>query len=108
MHNTSAGNMLIFIVVCTVLILLLIFFITMMIYRYQQNQNIYLQNLEEIKAIHSGALLHSQIEMQERTFQNISREIHDNIGQKLSLAKLHLNTLQFNNVEKATAQVDEV
>jgi signal transduction histidine kinase len=47
--------------------------------------------------------LRSQIEIQEQTFQNISREIHDNIGQKLTLAKLQLNTLHLSN-ESSFAQ----
>jgi len=37
-------------------------------------------------------LLRTQIEIQEQTLKNISQEIHDNIGQVLSLAKLNLNT----------------
>ncbi len=45
--------------------------------------------------------------MQEQTFQNISREIHDSIGQKLTLAKLHLNTLDYLNSNKTTLQVNE-
>ncbi len=38
-------------------------------------------------------LLQSQLEIQEQTFKNISQEIHDNIGQALTLAKLNLNTM---------------
>lgn len=38
-------------------------------------------------------LFKSQLEIQEQTFRNISQEIHDNIGQVLSLAKLNLNTI---------------
>lgn len=38
-------------------------------------------------------LLNAQIEIQEQTLQLISREIHDNIGLSLTLAKLNLNTL---------------
>ena len=37
----------------------------------------------------------TQLEIQEHTLQNISQEIHDNIGQVLSLIKLNLNTLDF-------------
>lgn len=36
-------------------------------------------------------LLHTQLEIQEQTFKTISQEIHDNIGQMLSLAKLNLS-----------------
>lgn len=62
-------------------------------YYYQKKQNTYINEMEIIKASHEKAILESQIEIQEETFQNISREIHDNIGQKLTLAKLQLNTL---------------
>lgn len=97
MHNSSARNLVIFIVLCSLLILLLASFIGWIIYRYQQKQNAYFKNLEEIKVAHENILLHSQVEIQELTFQNISREIHDNIGQKLAMAKLLLNTLPENS-----------
>lgn len=38
-------------------------------------------------------LLQSKLEIQEQTFADIGREIHDNIGQVLSLARINLNTL---------------
>jgi two-component system, NarL family, sensor kinase len=40
-------------------------------------------------------LLQTQLEIQEQTLKTISQEIHDNVGQVLSLAKLNLNTLNF-------------
>lgn len=42
---------------------------------------------------YSEALLNAQIEIQENTLKNISQEIHDNIGQVLTLAKLNLGTM---------------
>jgi len=39
------------------------------------------------------AILQTQVEIQEQTLNNISQEIHDNIGQVLSLVKLNLNSL---------------
>lgn len=42
-------------------------------------------------------LLKAQLEMQEHTFKTISQEIHDNVGQILSLIKLNLNILTFGN-----------
>lgn len=41
-------------------------------------------------------LLQTQIEIQEQTLKTISQEIHDNVGQVLSLAKLNLNTFEAN------------
>jgi two-component system, NtrC family, sensor kinase len=38
-------------------------------------------------------IMQARLEMQEQTFHTISQEIHDNIGQTLSLVKLNLNTL---------------
>ena len=38
-------------------------------------------------------MLLTQIEMQEQTFQQVSREIHDHIGQRLTLARLYINSL---------------
>jgi two-component system, NarL family, sensor kinase len=42
---------------------------------------------------HQQELLQTQIEIQQQTFQNVSREIHDNLGQVLSLIKLNLNSV---------------
>ena len=107
MFSTSTEAIVIFVIVCTLLIALLIGFITTMVYRYQQKQNGYFKDIESLKTSHENALLQSQLEMQEQTFQNISREIHDNIGQKLTLAKLHLNTLNFGEKEKTLLQVTD-
>jgi len=43
------------------------------------------------------AIFSSKLEIQEQTFQEISQEIHDNIGQILSLAKLHIATMEAGN-----------
>lgn len=50
--------------------------------------------LEKNKHGYEAALLQVRLEVQEQTFSHISREIHDNIGQKLSLVKLYFNTIQ--------------
>ena len=42
----------------------------------------------------------AQLEIQEDTFQHISREIHDNINLSLTLAKLNLNTLNWDRKRK--------
>ncbi len=48
---------------------------------------------EKMRTFYQQTLLQTQLEIQEQTFKNISQEIHDNIGQALSLAKLNLNTM---------------
>ena len=105
MRQTLSENTIVVIAVCSSLILLLVCFITWIIYRYQQKQNAYFKDMEEIRAAHENILLQSQVEMQEKTFQNIAIEIHDNIGQKLSLAKLLLNTLPYHSPAQLADQV---
>lgn len=106
MLNTDTQSVVIFIIACTILILLLTSFIAFIIYKYQQKQNLYFQSLEELKVNHENDMLKSKLEIQEQTFENISREIHDNIGQKLTLAKLHLNTLSLLDTEKVVSQIN--
>jgi signal transduction histidine kinase len=49
--------------------------------------------MKDLQFEYGQTLLKSQIEIQEQTLQHISREIHDNIGQVLSLVSLNLNTI---------------
>lgn len=72
------------------LVILFVSFIIAIILLYQNKQIKHQQQIQEIKATFETMLLSSQIEIQEQTFQNISREIHDNIGLSLTLSKLNL------------------
>ena len=52
-----------------------------------------IQEKEKMQAAFNQQLLQAQLEMQEQTFNAISTEIHDNVGQILSLAKVQLNII---------------
>ncbi|HEX4374255.1 MAG TPA: ATP-binding protein [Puia sp.] len=52
-------------------------------------------------------LLRTQLEIQEQTLKNISWEIHDNIGQILSLAKLNLGTVDMNDSVTVHEKIDD-
>ncbi|MCY7292786.1 MAG: histidine kinase [Ferruginibacter sp.] len=97
----------VFIIVSVILILGMAVFISTIIYRYQQKQNAYFKDIETLNISHENTLLQSQVEIQEQTFQTISREIHDNIGQKLTLAKLYLNTFDFADMQNARLQLND-
>jgi two-component system NarL family sensor kinase len=62
--------------------------------RYQKKKYQYRQSIFEIQKENEAAILRSQLEIQEQTFDAISLEIHDNVGQILSLAKVQLNIAQ--------------
>lgn len=75
-----------FLLITTFVIALLMTSIVIILYVYQKKRIVF----QEIIA-------QTQLEIQEETLQNVSREIHDNIGLSLTLAKLHLNTLALQN-----------
>jgi len=58
-----------------------------------RRRTIHEKEMYDLKAQYERTLFQSQLEIQEQTFRNISQEIHDNIGQVLSLAKLNLTTI---------------
>lgn len=105
MLNAPPEFVLIFIIISALLIIILITLIAMIIYKYQLEQNSYQGKIQALKISHKNLLLQSQLEIQEQTFQNISREIHDSIGQKLTLAKLHLNTLDHSQGNGIAARI---
>ncbi len=107
MYNSSEQGIIVFVAIASALILAMAVFISYIIYRYQQKQNKYYNELENLKIMHENDILQSQIEIQEQTFQHISKEIHDNIGQKLTLAKLHLNTLYLANEKRTDSQIKD-
>lgn len=82
-----------YIIIVTVLIGLLISFIMMILINHKRNQLNHMNEMQNLKFEHENKILQTQLEIQEQTFQNISREIHDNIGLTLTLAKLQLNSL---------------
>ncbi|WP_316755793.1 sensor histidine kinase [Pedobacter aquatilis] len=51
-------------------------------------------------------ILKTHIEVQEQTMQTIATELHDNIGQLLSLTTLTLNSINVSENEKATEKVN--
>ncbi|HEY4336756.1 MAG TPA: 7TM-DISM domain-containing protein [Puia sp.] len=63
----------------------------------QEDQRLQVLMQAHINKMHQEfqhAIFSSKLEIQEQTFQEISQEIHDNIGQILSLAKLHIATME--------------
>ncbi len=52
---------------------------------------------EKSEIMHQQELLNTQLEMQIQTMQHIGREIHDNVGQKLTLASLYTQQLAYEN-----------
>src|ERR1700748_1857793 len=90
-----ANNNIATLVVITVLIFLLApVSILLYIYIYNKRKKKLIEEKEQLKSTFQKELLKTQIEVQEQTLNNISREIHDNITQVLSFVKLNLGLIE--------------
>jgi len=105
MHAPNRAVIITIFVITTIVVLLLLGFILAMLYLSRKRQQNFALELEKVKTNFEKELLKTQLEIQEQTFQYISREIHDNIGQFISLAKLQLNTLDFKELKLVKGQV---
>ncbi|HEY5368914.1 MAG TPA: ATP-binding protein [Hanamia sp.] len=63
---------------------------------YNHRKHKHLLEKQSMQSNFQHELLQTQLEIQEQTLKNISQEIHDNIGQALSLVKLNINTMNYN------------
>lgn len=83
----------IFWIISTGVVLSINILLIMLIF-HQKNQIQHLQQALLLKTQYDKEILQSQIELQQQTLQNVGRELHDNIGQLLSVAKINLNVLR--------------
>lgn len=81
--------------------LLLVSFIIAMMFLYKRRQLQQEQEVVKMKDMYEKEVLRSQLEIQENTFKTISQELHDNIGQMLSVVKLSLSALPLEKDHKA-------
>ncbi|TKC05560.1 two-component sensor histidine kinase [Pedobacter polaris] len=65
--------------------------------QYKNKKKESVNQLQQQHVLHQKELLATQIEIQTQTMQHIGREIHDNVGQKLTLASLYTQQLVFEN-----------
>jgi two-component system NarL family sensor kinase len=91
----------VYLFIITGIIILNVFlgFIVSFIFMYRRKQKANRMEKNELHFQFQRTLLQTQLEIQEQTFKNISQEIHDNIGQVLSLAKLNLSAIELNREE---------
>ena len=85
-------DILITIVIASVFFILMGSFVLLIVFVFLRRQRKNKEEKEEMRNRFKQTLLQTQLEIQEQAFTYISQEIHDNIGQILSLARLNLNT----------------
>jgi two-component system NarL family sensor kinase len=89
----SPGNALMIFIFGTILIVSFVFALIYFLLRYKRKQQVYIAEKLQLKYGFRQELLQSRLEVQEQSLQYFSEEIHDNIGQVLTLCKLHMHEL---------------
>lgn len=93
------------VIAITLLVLLITSFVIIFMFIHQRQYHHYLKDKEKLKNTYQQELLKAQLEMKEQTLHNVSQEIHDNIGQILSLVKLNLNTVVVAHTKEAAEKI---
>eukprot|EP01137_Pigoraptor_chileana_P005019 Opistho-2@47499 len=78
----------------TIIFLGLTAFIVSFIILFQKRQAKHRQEKQALKIAYEQEILKSQLEIQNQTLQDIAQELHDNIGQLLSVARINLNVME--------------
>lgn len=77
----------------TITFIVFIVFIVLIVIEYRKKQQEHIAEKHDIEHHYQQEVLKTQIEVQEQSFRYVSEEIHDNIAQTLSLAKLKLHAI---------------
>ena len=98
----------ILIIIGGILGLLLVGFIVTIVLLYQRKQQRQEDELAKLKIEYEQEVLRSQLEIQENTLKVIAQELHDNIGQVLSVVKLSLAVLPVEKDHGAYASIQHI
>lgn len=105
MDDTQEGYLMIGAAAIILIAFALTVLAVMIIYRKRKLEHI--REIDSMNEQFSRELLQTQLEVQQQTMQHIGREIHDNVGQKLTLAALYV--LQLDREDTGLQQkVDDV
>ena len=89
------------IIVTTIIFLIAPAFILLYTFVYNQRKKRHIEEKKIMQITFASEIAKTQLEVQEQTMQTIGAELHDNIGQLLSLTSLTLNSIELDNQAKA-------
>lgn len=92
-ENTIIVSLILFSIIFIAFISAIVIFVR----QYRIKKKAHLLEIHDIDEVHKKELLETEMEIQTQTMKYIGREIHDNIGQKLTLASLYTQQLAFEN-----------
>ncbi len=86
-------------IISTILIVLVVVFLIILFTVFQRRKNHLLREKYREKKRFEREIAETQIEIREQTLRHISWELHDNIGQLLTLAKIQLQHAGIDNLD---------
>ncbi|TXI33299.1 MAG: hypothetical protein E6Q58_02945 [Niabella sp.] len=72
----------------SIFLLVITLFIVFLLMAYKRRDMKHLKEKKHLEEDFNSQLLHSKMEVQEQTFQQIGKELHDNVGQLLSTSRM--------------------
>lgn len=81
-------NHIIIILGASLFLLLMMAFVVFLLMEYKKRDKSHVAEKQRLEEEFNHQLLQSQIEVQEQTFQQIGKELHDNVGQLLSTSRM--------------------
>ena len=93
-----------FIVLSSLISVVFIAGIFIFIFQYHKRKLIHEKEKALINELHIRDILHTKLEIQLQTMEDIGREIHDNVGQKLTLASIYVHQLAFEHQAAAFSE----
>jgi len=94
-------------IVSTIVIIVIVVFLIILFTVFQSRKNLILLEKENEKKRFEREIAESQIEIREETLRNISWELHDNIGQLLTLAKIQIQHASPENMHDITETISK-
>ena len=103
MANNEIKSLIIF---TTLIFLIAPAFILAYISVYNRRKKRHIEEKALMQLTFDAEIIKTQLEVQEQTMQTIGADLHDNIGQLLSLTSLTLNSIELDNEPKARQKID--
>lgn len=92
-------------IISTIIITIVVIFLIVLFTVFQHRKNQLLREKAIAKKRFEREIAETQIEIREETLRNISWELHDNIGQLLTLAKIQLQSVASENLEEISETI---
>jgi two-component system NarL family sensor kinase len=93
------------ILITTLIFLIAPAFLLLYVFIYNSRKKKHIEEKAQMKLAFDNEIIKTQLEVQEQTMQTIGADLHDNIGQLLSLTSLTLNSVKLDDDVKARQKI---